>query len=137
MRTSRSSNGVLTWQSKWRSNYYETEQQSSPNGTRMIRRASRPAFVAVRSVGRAAVFYRTAGLRATLASQRSTAAMGLFPPGFGKKGAPQGPTSCAPGAPLIGQYCLLWGGEGLLMTSPKVSPKTAMCIQTQQQATTL
>ena len=35
--------------------------------------------------------------------------MGLFPPGLGKKGAPQGPTSCAPGAPLIGQYCLLWG----------------------------
>ena len=30
---------------------------------------------------------------------------------WGKLGAPQGPTSCAPGALLIGQYCLLWGLE--------------------------
>ena len=30
-----------------------------------------------------------------------------------------------------------YGGESPNMTSPKVSPKTAMCIQTQQQATTL
>ena len=35
--------------------------------------------------------------------------MGLFPPGLGEFSAPQGSTSCAPGAPLIGQYCLLWG----------------------------
>ena len=43
--------------------------------------------------------------------------MGLFPPGFGEVGAPQGPTRCAPGAPLLGQYCLLWG-ESPNMTSP-------------------
>ena len=30
-----------------------------------------------------------------------------------------------------------YGGESQTMTSPKVSPKTAKCIQTQQQATTL
>ena len=40
---------------------------------------------------------------------RIPTAMGLFPPGLGKFSAPQGPTSCASGAPLIGQYCLLWG----------------------------
>ena len=28
---------------------------------------------------------------------------------YGEVGAPQGPTRCAPGAPLLGQYCLLWG----------------------------
>ena len=55
---------------------------------------------------------------------------------YGEVGAPQGPTRCAPGAPLLGQYCLL-RGESPNMTSPNVSPKTTMCIQTQQQATTL
>ena len=43
--------------------------------------------------------------------------MGLFPPGLWEEGAPQGPTRCAPGAPLLGQYCLLWG-ESPNMTSP-------------------
>ena len=36
---------------------------------------------------------------------------------YGEEGAPQGPTRCAPGAPLLGQYCLLWG-ESPNMTSP-------------------
>ena len=36
---------------------------------------------------------------------------------YGEVGAPQGPTRCAPGAPLLGQYCLLWG-ESPNMTSP-------------------
>ena len=52
------------------------------------------------------------------------ALMGLFPPGLGKFSAPQGPTSCAPGAPLIGQYCLLWGRENQQWPHPCVTCAT-------------
>ena len=50
--------------------------------------------------------------------------MGLFPPGLGKFSAPQGPTSCAPGAPLIGQYCLLWGCENQQWPHPSATAVT-------------
>ena len=55
---------------------------------------------------------------------RTFSYMGLFPPGLGKLGAPQGPTSCAPGAPLIGQYCLLWGRENQQWPHPCVTCAT-------------
>ena len=62
--------------------------------------------------------------------------MGLFPPGLGKFSAPQGPTGCAPGASLLANAAY-YGGEKTNSGLTHVSPKTARCIQTQQQATTL
>ena len=62
--------------------------------------------------------------------------MGLFPPNMGKWLAPQGPAGCAPGALLLVNTAY-YGGEKTNSGLTKVPPKTARCIQTQQQATSL
>ena len=62
---------------------------------------------------------------------------GALPTGSMGKKVPHKGQLDAPQAPLYLVNTAYYGGESPNMTSPKESPKTAMCIQTQQQATTL